>query len=121
MDRFLSHATVPLFLRLDVLPRPPCLVALQAKDMYTALVAKGCPTALLEFPEEGHGFKDSKTIKRALEAELYFYGRVFGFEVSFVDPSIDSGDLNEAGYVFQKYHIDNLDDKPPEGYDFQNQ
>jgi hypothetical protein len=33
----------------------------------------------LLFDGEQHGFRRAATIKRALEAELYFYGRVFGF------------------------------------------
>jgi hypothetical protein len=31
--------------------------------------------------EEGHGFRRAETIERALEAELWFYGRVLGFAV----------------------------------------
>jgi hypothetical protein len=30
-------------------------------------------------PKEGHDFRRTETIKRALEAELYFHGRMFGF------------------------------------------
>jgi dipeptidyl aminopeptidase/acylaminoacyl peptidase len=47
--------------------------------MVAALRAKGLPVAYLAFEGEGHGFRKAATIKRALEAELYFYGRVFGF------------------------------------------
>jgi hypothetical protein len=36
--------------------------------------------AYLAFEGEGHGFRRAETIKRAMEAELYFYSRVFGFE-----------------------------------------
>jgi hypothetical protein len=31
------------------------------------------------FPGEQHGFRKAENILRALEAELYFYGAVFGF------------------------------------------
>lgn len=31
------------------------------------------------FEDEGHGFRRAANIKRALEAELYFYARLFGF------------------------------------------
>ena len=31
------------------------------------------------FEGEQHGFRRAETIRRALEAELYFYGRIFGF------------------------------------------
>ena len=52
----------------------------QARTMFEAVKAKGLPVALLMFDGEQHGFRRAATIRRALEAELYFYGRVFGFE-----------------------------------------
>ncbi len=52
----------------------------QATDMAEALRAKGLPVALVMFEGEGHGFRQAANIKRALEAELYFYGRVLGFD-----------------------------------------
>ncbi|MEM7226543.1 MAG: S9 family peptidase [Pseudomonadota bacterium] len=51
----------------------------QAETMAAALKAKGVPVAHIAFEGEGHGFRQSANIKRALEAELAFYGRVFGF------------------------------------------
>jgi len=51
----------------------------QARTMFDAVKAKGLPVALLMFDGEQHGFRRATTIRRALEAELYFYGRVFGF------------------------------------------
>ncbi len=51
----------------------------QAEAMYAAVRAKGLPVAYLLFEGEQHGFRRAETIKRALEAELYFYGQVFGF------------------------------------------
>jgi dipeptidyl aminopeptidase/acylaminoacyl peptidase len=51
----------------------------QAEAMVAALRAKGIPVAYVPFVGEGHGFRRAETIKRALEGELYFYGRVFGF------------------------------------------
>ncbi len=53
----------------------------QAERMVEALRAKGVPVAYLAFEGEGHGFRRAENIKRALEAELYFYARVFGFEL----------------------------------------
>jgi len=44
-----------------------------------AVEAKGLPVAYLAFAGEQHGFRQAANIKRSLEAELYFYGRVFGF------------------------------------------
>jgi dipeptidyl aminopeptidase/acylaminoacyl peptidase len=54
----------------------------QAEAMVAALRTKGLPVAYLAFPGEQHGFRQASTIRRALEAELYFYSRVFGFEVA---------------------------------------
>ena len=51
----------------------------QAEAMVAALRAKGLPVAYLAFEGEQHGFRRAETIIRAREAELYFYGRVFGF------------------------------------------
>ena len=51
----------------------------QAQTMFDAVAAKGLPVAYLLFEGEQHGFRRGATIKRALEAELYFYGKVFGF------------------------------------------
>ncbi len=51
----------------------------QAQRMVAALKAKGLPVAYIPFPGEQHGFRQAANIKRALEAELYFYGKVFGF------------------------------------------
>lgn len=51
----------------------------QAERMVEKLRAKGIPVAYVPFAGEQHGFRKAETIKRALEAELYFYGRVFGF------------------------------------------
>lgn len=52
----------------------------QAEAMAAALAAKGVPHAYLAFAGEQHGFRQAATIRRAIEAELYFYARMFGFE-----------------------------------------
>ena len=51
----------------------------QAQEMAAAVRAKGLPVALIVFEGEGHGFRRADTITAATEAELSFYGRVFGF------------------------------------------
>ncbi len=51
----------------------------QAYMIRDALKAKGVPVAMIEFAGEGHGFRRAENIIRAKEAELDFYGRVFGF------------------------------------------
>jgi len=50
----------------------------QSESMYQALVSRNVPTALLTFPEEGHGFRQETTIRSCLESELAFYRRVLG-------------------------------------------
>ncbi len=52
----------------------------QAEAMVTALKGKGIPVAYIPFPGEQHGFRQAANIRRALDLELYFYGRIFGFE-----------------------------------------
>ena len=52
----------------------------QAEKMVEALRNKKLPVAYLAFPGEQHGFRQANTIKRVLDAELYFYSRVFRFE-----------------------------------------
>lgn len=52
----------------------------QAEAMVAALTAKGLPYAYLKFEGEQHGFRMAQNIVRALEGELWFYSRVFGFE-----------------------------------------
>jgi dipeptidyl aminopeptidase/acylaminoacyl peptidase len=51
----------------------------QAEAMAAALDAKRIPYAYVAFPGEQHGFRRAEHIRRAIEAELYFYSRVFGF------------------------------------------
>ncbi len=51
----------------------------QAEMMVEAVRAKGLPVAYLTFDGEQHGFRKAENIKRVLEAELYFYSKVFGF------------------------------------------
>ncbi len=53
----------------------------QAEMMVEALRRKGLPVAYLAFEGEQHGFRRAENIQRVLEAELYFYSRVFGFEL----------------------------------------
>jgi dipeptidyl aminopeptidase/acylaminoacyl peptidase len=54
----------------------------QAETMVAALQAKGLPVAYIAFAGEQHGFRQAKNIKRALDGELYFYSRVFGFDLA---------------------------------------
>ena len=54
----------------------------QTEMMVEALRAKKLPVAYLAFEGEQHGFRRAENIRRTLEAELYFYSRVFGFELA---------------------------------------
>ena len=54
----------------------------QAEMMVDALRKKGLPVAYIPFEGEQHGFRKSENIKRALEAELYFYSRILGFDIA---------------------------------------
>jgi len=51
----------------------------QSERIVAALQKKGTPVAYVPFEGEQHGFRRAESIKRALEAELYFYSRIFGF------------------------------------------
>ena len=51
----------------------------QSRRIVAAVRERGRPVAYLEFQGEQHGFRQAQNIARALEAELYFLGKVFGF------------------------------------------
>jgi dipeptidyl aminopeptidase/acylaminoacyl peptidase len=53
----------------------------QAEKMLEALREKKIPVAYVAFEGEQHGFRQAANIKRALEAEYYFYSQVFKFPV----------------------------------------
>jgi dipeptidyl aminopeptidase/acylaminoacyl peptidase len=54
----------------------------QAEMMVAALRRKGVPVAYVAFEGEQHGFRRAENIKRSLDGELYFYSRVFKFELA---------------------------------------
>lgn len=54
----------------------------QAEMMVAALKNKGLPVAYLAYEGEQHGFRRAENIKRTLDAELYFFSRVFDFELA---------------------------------------
>ena len=68
-------AALILFQGLDDKVVPPN----QAEMMADAVRRKGLPVAYVAFEGEQHGFRKAENIIRSLEAELYFYGKVFGF------------------------------------------
>ena len=52
----------------------------QAEMLAEAARQKHLPVAMIMFEGEGHGFRRAETIKAATEAQLYFLGRILGFE-----------------------------------------
>lgn len=54
----------------------------QAEMMVDALREKGLPVAYVPFEGEQHGFRRAENIRRALDGELYFYSKIFGFELA---------------------------------------
>lgn len=51
----------------------------QAESIVGALRKMSLPVAYIAFAGEQHGFRQAPNIKRALEAEFFFYATVFGF------------------------------------------
>ena len=72
------NAPVIFFQGLDDKIVPPN----QSEMMVNALRAKGLPVAYVTFEGEQHGFRQAANIKRALDGELYFYSRIFGFDLA---------------------------------------
>jgi len=64
----------------------------QTDRLVHVLRQRGVPVAYVGFRGEQHGFRIAHNVKRSLETELYFYGRVFGFETdadkSVADPFV---------------------------------
>ncbi len=54
----------------------------QTEKMFRALLHRGLPVAYLPFEGEQHGFRRSGNIKRARDAELYFYSKIFSFRLA---------------------------------------
>ena len=54
----------------------------QTQAMIDALDDNGQPYAYVAFEGEQHGFRQASSIRRAIEAEAWFYSRIFGFELA---------------------------------------
>jgi len=87
-DRGIYEERSPIF-HVDLLRTPtilfqgledPVVPPAQAERMAEALAVRGVPFAYLAFEGEQHGFRQAKNIIRTAEAELYFYGKVLGFQ-----------------------------------------
>lgn len=68
---------------------------IQAEKMVQALRERGIPVAYLPFEDEQHGFRKGENIKAALDAELYFYSQVFGFDLADAGKPIEIHNLKE--------------------------
>jgi dipeptidyl aminopeptidase/acylaminoacyl peptidase len=75
---FPERLTAPIivFQGLDDRVVPPA----QAEAMVAARREKGLPFAYLTFAGEQHGLRKAENIRRAAEAELWFFATVLGFE-----------------------------------------
>lgn len=65
----------------------------QAEMMYEAALKKGLLVAYVAFEGEQHGFRKAENIKRSLDGELYFYSKVFGFELAEPVEPVDIANL----------------------------
>lgn len=74
---FAEHLSCPvvLFQGLEDKIVPPS----QAEQFVAVCNEKKLPYAYLAFEGEQHGFRLASTIRRVLEAELYFYSRIYKF------------------------------------------
>lgn len=54
----------------------------QAELMVKALREKGLPVAYIPLDGEQHGFRRAENIKHSLDAELYFYSKIFSFNLA---------------------------------------
>ncbi|HMD80748.1 MAG TPA: prolyl oligopeptidase family serine peptidase, partial [Anaerolineales bacterium] len=54
----------------------------QSQIMFEAVRAREILTAYVLFQGEQHGFRKAESIKRALEGELYFYSKIFKFDLA---------------------------------------
>ena len=75
-----EHLSCPLILMQGL--DDPVVPPNQSQMMFDALRTRGLPVAYLTFAGERHGFVKAENRKRALEAELYFYSRIFEFELA---------------------------------------
>jgi dipeptidyl aminopeptidase/acylaminoacyl peptidase len=58
----------------------------QAESMVAVLARRGIAHAYVPFEGEQHGFRKAENIRTALDGELYFYSRIFGFDAPRPEP-----------------------------------
>ena len=69
----------------------------QSQMMFDAVRAKGLPTAYILFHGEQHGFRKTESLRRSYEAELYFYSKVFKFDLSEAIEPVEIENLPAGG------------------------
>ena len=69
-----ENVTLALIVPFEVPPQPR-----QFRQLQGHLTPVGAVGAARQ-PDLGHGFRQAQNIARAMEAELYFLGKVFGFD-----------------------------------------
>jgi dipeptidyl aminopeptidase/acylaminoacyl peptidase len=79
-----TAATCPVLLLQGL--EDPVVPPAQAREIAADLAAHGIRHALLEFGGESHGFRKTETVVACLEAELAFYGQIFGFTPPGIPP-----------------------------------
>ena len=65
----------------------------QSEMIYQAVKTRGTPTAYVAFEGEQHGFRSAENNITALQSELYFYGKVLGFEPAGDLPAVEIDNL----------------------------
>ena len=70
----------------------------QSEKIFEAVKAKGLPVAYIAYEWEQHGFRRAENIKRSYEAELYFYSKIFQFNLADqIEPvTIENLDMRET-------------------------
>jgi hypothetical protein len=70
----------------------------QSEKIFEAVKAKGLPVTCIAYEWEQHGFRRAENIKRSYEAELYFYSKIFGFNLADqIEPvTIENLDMRET-------------------------
>ena len=72
------NCPVIFFQGLDDKVVPPA----QSEMMVDVLRKKGVPVSYLAFENEAHGFRQADTIRRVYDAELFFFAKMLGFELT---------------------------------------
>lgn len=68
----------------------------QAQSMADALKEAGFAVSLVTYDDEAHGFRKAKNIEHSLNAELAFYGAVFGIETDSTVQNLEIANINST-------------------------